>query len=368
MDRAERGLVTGKVLASDQVQRALASVQTNLERDILSGKIPFPYRSSWSESPNACMARFRSYVPKISPHPYRLRAFHPQYKLVRSPLFRCKFCCIVSEESTIDVLSDLFQEPVRMLAYRPGYPSPYDAWKDPKIIKVIATKAKNSTPQELRKALYNTIPEAKPFRMTWVKGLATILQLENRNVLDISAGWGDRLLASMGLGWKYTGYDPNRALESGHTRMIEMFGHPSRHKVFHEPFESANIQGEYDLILSSPPFFDIEIYTQDNSQSVIQYPEFETWMKRFLFASLRKAWNNLSPGGSMVLHLGDSNRYSICEPVLLFVGELEGSVFEGVIGLSSPTGDPRPVWVWKKGLGECGFVRGGLVDLYPQLA
>ena len=59
--------------------------------------------------------------------------------------------------------------------------------------------------------------------------------------LDISAGWGDRLIAAISLDMEYLGYDPNVKLEPGHTAIIEKFGNKDKQKICYEPFETATI-------------------------------------------------------------------------------------------------------------------------------
>lgn len=50
------------------------------------------------------------------------------------------------------------------------------------------------------------------------------------------------------------------------------------------PFESAEaiLEGrEFDLIFTSPPYFDLEVFTTEGEQSIITHSTFDKWMVHF---------------------------------------------------------------------------------------
>ena len=206
----------------------------------------------------------------------------------------------------------------------------------------------------LFKILYETIEETGTFQPTKARALLKTIMgnnLSGKKWLDISAGWGDRLIAAMSLDMIYTGFDPNIELKSGHTEMINMFGNPILHKIIYEPFEKANIpDGPYDVILTSPPFFNVEEYVGgQEGQSIVSFPDFDTWAVWFLFASLSKAWDNLKEGGYLILHLGDTKILNITEVTNIFIENyLPGASWEGIIGISGESKSFRPTFNYKK--------------------
>jgi hypothetical protein len=171
-------------------------------------------------------------------------------------------------------------------------------------------------------------------------------------MIDISAGWGDRLIAAMSMNIEYLGFDPNKELVAGHNKMIEMLGNKKIHKVISQPFEDSDYSlppNYYDICLTSPPFFDLEIYSQDETQSCIRYNQIQTWLKGFLFPSLDKIWKSLKDGGYLAIHLGDTYRFRICDPMNHYIDEhLPKSFYRGVIGISGEHKRPTPVWIWQK--------------------
>ena len=219
--------------------------------------------------------------------------------------------------------------------------------------------------------------ESKQFRPTWAKGLLTLMKIPAKGkVLDISAGWSDRLLTAISMDMDYLGFDPNTKLIPGHEAVISMFGDPSRHRVIYKPFEDATpeeIGTGYDVVLTSPPYFTTEIYSEDPTQSVSRYPDYVAWMNRFLFPSLQKAWNALKPDGYLALHLSDPRGLMLAEPTNLFIEEyLPNASYEGIIGVTGVKGEGRPVWIWmKKSSGIPNVwnprVRRSLSALYPDI-
>ncbi len=149
---------------------------------------------------------------------------------------------------------------------------------------------------------------------------------------------------------RYVAFDPNTALRQGHSDIISRFKSRcsprgrfdpvarlcvrgclraclsgcvvvvicgcvwvrlgrARYEVRYFPFEEGPIGKDetFDLVLTSPPFFDLEIYVSDRGedrQSSSDYPTFQGWLDGFLFPSMRKAWGKLVPGGHMVRDCG----------------------------------------------------------------
>lgn len=142
-------------------------------------------------------------------------------------------------------------------------------------------------------------------------------------ILDISAGWGDRLLAACAGGLEYTGYDPNARLEPIHAAIVRDWGDPQKQRVIVAPFETsewpAEQLGTFDLLLSSPPFFNLEIYSSDSNQCYHRYPKLDEWLDRFLFASLRTTDRLLKAGGHAIIHMNDVVNFADPSKTVRFV-------------------------------------------------
>jgi len=103
---------------------------------------------------------------------------------------------------------------------------------------------------------------------------------EGGTVFDYSAGWGARLLAAMSLGIEYYGIDPltSRALN----RMCSFFN--GNGKVINGISENVEIYKDVtrvDFIMSSPPYFKLEIYSGDKTQCYNRFPEYNEWLQKY---------------------------------------------------------------------------------------
>src|SRR5258708_2608605 len=117
-------------------------------------------------------------------------------------------------------------------------------------------------------------------------------------MLDFSAGWGDRLVGAIASDVDlYCGVDPNTGLQKGHSEIIHTFAadKAERFKIIYAPFQTATLPDgvTFDLVFTSPPYFDFEIYTDRDGQSVKDFPHLHEWIVKFLLESIRKSWMRL---------------------------------------------------------------------------
>jgi GNAT superfamily N-acetyltransferase len=263
------------------------------------------------------------------------------------------------------LLTDYFNEVPRMNGrYYKEDMTPYEQFLQPEIFNKIVSKSMkkygNTSNSSLRQAMYGIIGGPNIFRPNLSK---TILSMLNATkILDPCAGWGDRLLGAMAVGAKrYLGFDPNLNLVEGYSRMIHSFSGlfpDSKFEINFIPFEDSNLLPDFetfDCILTSPPFFDIEIYDKDsNTQSISTHSSFDTWLNDWFFKLLNKSWNVLEPNGHMAIYINDKidpdgTSYSICQPMVEYVKTLKNSQFLGIVGVESyVAGKYRSLFVWKK--------------------
>src|SRR5262249_4194947 len=62
--------------------------------------------------------------------------------------------------------------------------------------------------------------------------------------------------------------------------------------------------GSFDLIFSSPPYFNREKYGEEPDQSFIRYPTLDRWLNEFLGVVLSESARILRRGGRLVLNIG----------------------------------------------------------------
>src|SRR5690606_9365845 len=102
-----------------------------------------------------------------------------------------------------------------------------------------------------------------------------------------------------------------------------------------------------DLVFSSPPFFDLEIYSDSVEDSYKKYNQESSWYDGFLIPSLRKAASLLIKGGHMVLYIDESINTNYIDKLVRDVNSFmtnKGSIYYFYPNKMVP----RRFFVWKK--------------------
>lgn len=119
-------------------------------------------------------------------------------------------------------------------------------------------------------------------------------------VLDPCAGYGGRLLAALVGGYRYVGIDAEARTVAGLRKLATLVsdfvtGTADLHCALSEEFDYSGVRA--DLVLTSPPYFNQERYSEDSRQSSVRYADFETWSDQFLRRMLCGVSQALSGGG-----------------------------------------------------------------------
>lgn len=359
----------GKITLKDIMTKAGVNVKNIIENktnkidkfvnDVLNKVIEFPYANKYMPSAEQMVENLNNHEPIIKRDKFVLQIYNKN-RLFTPPIYKGNYVRILSKlenHDLFDGIIDLYNEKARIKSKR-SYAklSTYDGWKNKdhlaKIMKIAINNGFDiNDPRELREAIYLSSPEPAYFKLSWLKGILDIVygDYKEKKWLDISAGWGDELMLACINDMEYLSFDPNTDLKDGHNKIISDFG-SDKQKVIYGPFEEGELkQDHYDFCLTSPPFFDIEIYSDNENQSLTKFPKLRDWMVGFLFKSLKKAWNAIKKNGHLMVHMGDPRKVAINEPMNLYIEQyLPNSSYQGVIGLEGSSGKVRPVWVWKK--------------------
>lgn len=141
-------------------------------------------------------------------------------------------------------------------------------------------------------------------------------------IFDYSIGWGSRMLGALSSSnnYKYVGVDPDTSMFSNATRMLEAIeqtheglnfetGRAVLHKEGSEVFEhEANT---LDFAFSSPPYYDLEIYSSESTQSTSRFPDYEDWLERFVRPTIRGCFVGLKAGGHLVINVKNYKRINL---------------------------------------------------------
>lgn len=170
-----------------------------------------------------------------------------------------------------------------------------------------------------------------------------------RTVLDPSIGWGDRFISTMALGIeKYVGTDPDITKYDKYAEMAELFDiAPERYSLIPNGFLEASIEGLFDLCFTSPPFFNYERYSDDESQSVVQYPELDDWITFFLLPYLDKAWSHVRDWGIFAINMDDAPNIIYVERAFEHMQKKLTSRYLGCIRKDAEK-LKVPIYIWRK--------------------
>jgi RimJ/RimL family protein N-acetyltransferase/16S rRNA G966 N2-methylase RsmD len=258
-----------------------------------------------------------------------------------------------NENEELNNVTDYFTESERIKCNFKNKISPHEYWIENRtgILKSfkMVNDGKNKI-KTIRDTMYRRTKFCNNFRITVA---ITILKLFNaRKWLDISAGWGDRLLSAIACKLDaYVGVDPNEELHEHYDEMIEMLVEPEKRKNFiliKDGFETATLpKNNYDIVFSSPPFFDLEVYSTYEKDSLITHTTVDKWYDDFLIVSLKKAIDNLIIGGHMILYMGESTATHYIDNMISYVNtkmKYTGSIYYYYENVYIP----RQMYVWKK--------------------
>jgi SAM-dependent methyltransferase len=159
------------------------------------------------------------------------------------------------------------------------------------------------------------------FRPTVAKAIIETYSRDNARVLDFCAGYGGRLLGALSLRRHYIGIEPARAQIQGLRRMHMAIrpmaiGSAELHRACAEDFLTDVRTTSIDLVFSSPPYFNLERYSDEPTQSYRRYPTYAAWRDRFLTTVIRETHRVLRPGGQFVLNVANTEAGPVARDAL----------------------------------------------------
>jgi len=135
-------------------------------------------------------------------------------------------------------------------------------------------------------------------------------------VLDFSAGWGARALACMSLDLEYYGIDPLTFNEINN--MMKFFGGKGR--VVEGCSEDSSSYKDIpvvDCVMSCPPYFNLEIYSGEESQSINRYKEYQDWLNIYWSNTVINCLSRLKEDGYFIVVLKDQvKKYNLAEDMI----------------------------------------------------
>jgi hypothetical protein len=224
--------------------------------------------------------------------------------------------------------------------------------------KGVCVKDLAQSPEALRKALLlNTQMHSTPYtseiRRTLVLsgGLASVTKyraglskhlvkhFEATRVLDPCVGWGGRMLGTLAAGATYIGCEPDPKTFAGLQGILADIGREA--ELYNAPAETRlpQIAAEsVDMILTSPPYFTLELYT-GGEQSVKDGMTWDQWVSDWLRPVVHEALRCLRPGGVSCWSVKNISR---AQPLADVVRDLHAEQGYTLVESFTLTGPGRP--------------------------
>jgi len=134
-------------------------------------------------------------------------------------------------------------------------------------------------------------------------------------ILDFCAGWGGRLLGAMSCNIDYIGIDTNISLIPAYDNMIAAYPHTNNITMMFQDSSTVDYsQFEYDMVLTSPPYYKKTAPTEIYEHMTV-YSTRNEYNERFLFPVIRATFNHLKEGGIYCLNI-PVEQYAEVVPIL----------------------------------------------------
>lgn len=142
-------------------------------------------------------------------------------------------------------------------------------------------------------------------------------------VWDMSSGWGGRLLGAIKSSVKkYYGTDPSTKTHAGLLNLANDFGINTDIELYNIPSEDQDfIKEEVDLCFTSPPYYDTELYADEETQSYKRYTTYADWLVGYMKGTINRCYDSLKPNGILALNIADTKKYKLTEDSIKICNE-----------------------------------------------
>lgn len=191
--------------------------------------------------------------------------------------------------------------------------TPYEAFMDDDIFKRVIRKriqmGDNMSDNGIRKMLkiYSGVQSVSNFRPTAAHAIYQNFCNTNDHVLDMSAGYGGRLLGAIKSQVNYVGYEPCVETYNGLKNIIKDFG--GNQTIINLGSEFIDYTNYFDFAFTSPPYFNTEKYSEEDTQSWKKYPTKELWLNVFMKNTFTNTFKSLKPNKFMAINIANVKSY-----------------------------------------------------------
>lgn len=138
------------------------------------------------------------------------------------------------------------------------------------------------------------------------------------SVYDYSCGYGGRLLGitSSNMNYSYSGVDPNTET----VKYLKYFNELIKQATGNSGEIICSTSEEYqpegiDLAFSSPPYFNLEKYSDEDTQCMVRYDTLDQWFDGYVSPTMENIYKGLNSDGIFATNIADYKTYGQKEPI-----------------------------------------------------
>ncbi len=157
--------------------------------------------------------------------------------------------------------------------------------------------------------LYSSVQGVSNFRPTAAAALYE-RYAKNGVVWDMSGGWGGRMLGAIRANVDYY-YASEPSIETfrGLMDMRSDLRFTDKSELFLSGSEDLKPpKDSLDFCFTSPPYFDLEKYADEETQSYIKFGDRNQWVEGFLRKTFENCYHGLKLGGHMAINIADPKK------------------------------------------------------------
>lgn len=224
----------------------------------------------------------------------------------------------------------------------------HKAWNDYAIMDRVRNWGLQSMSQLwlswIRRAVFMAagLPNSSFYRPHFSRQIIEMSGIKEGRLFDPCMGWGGRMLGTLSAGWEYHSCDPNTDTFNRVSAMLEFINKKNSAHLHNIPAEDFDMQSiaPVDIVLTSPPYFNLEVYNNDATQSYNKYSTYDVWSNGWLKPLITKSLGILQDSGISAWNVMNFGKNDLVSDVIQ-THEAHGWVLADTVGFSSPLANIR---------------------------
>lgn len=174
-------------------------------------------------------------------------------------------------------------------------------------------------PNKVRRAFALTSGSVQNFSPMRAKVIYDYYTNNGDIVYDFSSGFGGRMLGALCSknNLTYIGIEPNTETYNNLSGLLDfsldiLGKKENKSKIYKDVSEEFTMPKEsIDFAFSSPPYFDVERYCEEETQCYIKYPEYDNWLEGYVRPTLVNIYNMLKSGKVLAVNVANNKNHNI---------------------------------------------------------